>query len=188
MFTARQKVLTHLRKNRGVSAREIARALNMSAANVRHHLSVLVADSRAEVMSARKRDGRGRPEKLYSVSRAALGDNLAALASALLTEAGTKVEMEALANRMVNDHEVENQPISKRLASLVEKLNGMNYQSRWEAGAEGPRIILGLCPYAAIIEKHPELCKMDAAVLRNLLGRDVEQLTKLGPSCVFAMR
>ena len=42
MITARQKVLAHLKKTRAASAREIARALNMSAPNVRHHLSVLV--------------------------------------------------------------------------------------------------------------------------------------------------
>ncbi len=188
MFTARQKVLAHLKKNRGVSAREIGRALNMTAANVRHHLSVLVADGRAEVISVRKIEGKGRPEKLYAISRAALGDNLAALASALLTEAGTKVQMEALASRLANGSENAGQPMAKRLASLVEKMNRMNYQSRWEAGAEGPRIILGLCPYAAIIEKHPELCRMDAALLKNLLGREVDQVMKLAPVCVFVMK
>ncbi|MEW6407021.1 MAG: hypothetical protein AB1649_35030, partial [Chloroflexota bacterium] len=164
------------------------RALDMSAANVRHHLSVLVADGRAEVMSARRLDGKGRPEKLYSISRAALGDNLAALASALLAEAGPEVQMEGLANRIVAGREVApNQPMGKILASLVEKMNEMNYQARWEAGAEGPRVILGLCPYAAIIEKHPLLCRMDASILSKMLGRDVEQRLKLAPMCVFAV-
>ena len=188
MFTARQKVLTFLKKNRGVSAREIARGLNMSAANVRHHLGVLVADGRAEVMSARRHDGKGRPEKLYSISRAALGDNLAGLASALLAEAGTNVQMEALANRMADGRESASQPLGKRLAHIVEKMNEMNYQARWEAAAEGPRVIFGLCPYAAVIEKYPELCRMDAAILRKMLGRDVEQRLKLAPVCTFVMK
>ncbi len=48
MITARQKVLAHLKKTRAASAREIARALNMSAPNVRHHLSVLCSDGRVE--------------------------------------------------------------------------------------------------------------------------------------------
>jgi hypothetical protein len=64
----------------------------------------------------------------------------------------------------------------------------MNYQARWEAGAEGPRIIFGLCPYAAIIEKHPELCRMDTALLGKMLGREAEQRLKLAPVCMFMLK
>jgi predicted ArsR family transcriptional regulator len=81
----------------------------------------------------------------------------------------------------------------RRLVSVVERLNGMHYQSRWEAGAEGPRIVLGHCPYAAVISKHPELCQMDAGLLTKLLGGDVRQTAKLEigagglPYCVFVL-
>lgn len=74
---------------------------------------------------------------------------------------------------------------------LVEKLNGMHYQARWEAGADGPRIIFGRCPYAAVIEGHPELCQMDVGLLGNALGRDVRQLAKIEKAqgvCVFVVR
>ena len=73
MTTARQKVLTYLDKSRTASAREISRALKMSAATVRHHLRVLVSDGRLEMTSVRGRDGRGRPEKVYSLPRAGVG-------------------------------------------------------------------------------------------------------------------
>lgn len=191
MITARHKILDHLKKNRFVSAREIARALKMSAPNVRHHLSILVADGRAEVMSARKREGKGRPEKVYSLSRAALGNNLAGLTDALLAEAGSGVKMEAVGKRLAGEAPFSgetSQSIPKRLASVLEKLNEAHYMARWEAGAEGPRVILGMCPYAAIIEKHPELCQMDAAMLTTLIGRDTEQRTKLSPVCVFVVK
>lgn len=196
MKTSRQKVLEYLGKNRAVSAREIARALRISAADVRHHLRILVSDGRAEAVSVRGGGRRGRPEKVYSISRAALGDNLAGLADALLVEvlprrhghAGTKVKMEAVGRRLVGSADLSGLPVARRLALLVEKLNAMNYHARWEAGAEGPRILLGHCPYAAIIEKYPELCSMDASLLAGLLGRDVEQRTKLSPICVFGMR
>jgi predicted ArsR family transcriptional regulator len=188
MKTSRQKVLEYLGKNRAVSAREIARALRMSAADVRHHLRILVSDGRAEETSVRRGAGRGRPEKAYSLSRAALGDNLAGLAEALLTEAGSKVGMEAVGRRLAGDANPASLPIAKRLSPAIEKLNAMNYHARWEAGAEGPRVILGQCPYARLIEAHPELCKMDASLLAELLGRDVEQRAKLSPVCVFVMR
>lgn len=172
-MTARQKVLTYLTKNRTASAREISRGLKMSIETVRHHLRVLVADGRLEVESVRGREGRGRPEKAYSLPQAALGDNLSALSEALLAEAGSSVRVEALAKRLAGDVGFASQPAAKRLNLLVEKLNQMHYHAHWEAGAEGPRVLFGHCPYAAIVGRHPELCEMDASLLTLLAARPV---------------
>ncbi len=175
MTTARQKVLAHFKKTRSASAREIARALDMSAPNVRHHLGVLVSDGRLEVSAVLQRGGRGRPEKVYSLSQAALGDNLSVLADALLSE---KINFEAIGERIAQSQGLigmASQPMSKRLSALVDKLNEMHYQARWEAGAEGPRMMLGRCPYAKVIEAHPELCKMEVALLEKAIGRPVLQ-------------
>lgn len=177
-MTARQKVLAHLSKTSTASAREVARALKMSPETVRHHLRVLAADGRLEMTSVRGREGRGRPEKVYSIPRAALGDNLSALSQALWTEASS-VKVEALAKRLAGEADFKGQVMAKRLSLIVEKLNQMNYHARWEAGAGGPRIIFGHCPYAAILAKRPELCKMDAALLKELFGDEFEQIAKI---------
>jgi predicted ArsR family transcriptional regulator len=139
MTTSRQKVLGYLNKAGAASAREIARSLKMSGATVRHHLRVLAADGRLELISVRGRDGKGRPEKVYSLPRSALGHNLAALSDALLTESGVGLRMEALAGRLVAESDFGHQPLTKRLTLTVEKLNQMNYHAHWEAGSEGPR-------------------------------------------------
>lgn len=190
MLTARQKVLAHLAKNHTASAREISRALKMSAATVRHHLRVMTSDGRLEMSFVRGREKRGRPEKVFSLPRAALGDNLSVLGDALLTEAGTSVRVEALASRLAGESHFADHPMVKRLNLTVNQLNEMNYHSRWEAGPQGPRLIFGHCPYAKIIEKHPELCKMDEALLRQLMGDSARQLFKIGKdgsaTCVFA--
>jgi len=191
MTTARQKVLAYLIKMRTTSAREISRALKMSAPTVRHHLRVLVSDGRLEMTSVRGREGRGRPEKVYSIPRAALGDNLSALSDILLTETGSSVRMEALAKRLAGDVNIKSQPLAKRLNLIVEKINQMNYHARWEAGPQGPRILFGHCPYASIIGKHPELCQMDAALLKELFGDDMEQIAKIENFqglCIFVTR
>lgn len=189
-ISTRQKILDYLKRNRSVSSRELARFLHMTPANARHHLGILAADGRVEVVSQR-RGGKGRPEKVYRLAGTLVGDNLSALADALLTEAGGMVGMEALGNRIAGESLVSGQPLMRRLASAVERLNGMHYQSRWEAGAEGPRIVLGHCPYGAVIEKHPELCQMDTSLLATLLSGEVRQTAKLEigagglPYCVF---
>jgi predicted ArsR family transcriptional regulator len=191
MTTARQKVLAYLMKTRTTSVREISRALKMSAPTVRHHLRVLVSDGRLELTSVRGREGRGRPEKVYSIPRAALGDNLSALSEVLLTEAGSSVRVEALAKRLAGESNFKSQPVARRLNLLVEKLNQMNYHARWEAGSQGPRILFGHCPYASIIGKHPELCQMDGAMLRELFGDNMEQIAKIENFqglCIFVTR
>ena len=191
MTTARQKVLNYLTKTRTASAREISRALQMSSPTVRHHLRMMVSDGRLETVSVRSRDGRGRPEKVYTLPQAALGDNLSALAEALIAEAGSSLDPEALGKYLVGQANFASQPVAKRLNLVVEKLNQMNYHARWEAGAEGPRILFGHCPYAKIIAKHPELCKMDESLLEELMGRPTTQTSKIGRdgslSCVFVL-
>lgn len=189
--TARQKVLLYMNKNRTASAREISRALQMSAPTVRHHLRVLVSDGRLEMVFARGRDSKGRPEKVYSLPQAALGDNLSTLADALILEAGSSFNGEALAKRLAGDSNFASQPVAKRLNLLVEKMNQMNYHARWEAGAEGPRILFGHCPYGAIIARHPELCKMDESLLAELMARPATQISKIGQDgsllCIFVL-
>jgi predicted ArsR family transcriptional regulator len=50
-------------------------------------------------------------------------------------------------------------------------------------------VVFSHCPYAAIIEKHPELCKMDEALLKDLVGQPARQILKIGKEgssvCVF---
>ncbi len=124
------------------------------------------------------REGRGRPEKLYSLAQAALGDNLSMLTDALLGVAGKKLDVAAVAERMLDAGQFAHLPIPRRLAALVEALNERGYQARWEAGAAGPRILFGRCPYWKVIENHPELCKMDEALLRNAMAQPVSALRK----------
>ena len=176
--TSRQKVLSYLYKSQAASAREISRGLKMSEANVRHHLRVLVADGRLEMTDARHHPGRGRPEKVYSIPRAALGDNLSVLSEALLTEAGPVVTVDRLAKHLAGERDFASHPMAKRLSLAVEKLNSMNYHARWEAGAEGPRILFSHCPYAAVLAHHPELCEMDVRLLSHLIARPISQATK----------
>jgi predicted ArsR family transcriptional regulator len=99
--------------------------------------------------------------------------------------------MERLAKHLIGNDSFTSQPLAKRLNLTVEKLNQMSYHARWEAGSEGPRIIFSHCPYAAIIEKHPELCRMDASMLKEWMGQSAIQLSKIGKEgssvCVFAV-
>lgn len=191
-ITTRQKILDYLKRARAVSSREVARALQMTPANARRHLSILATDGRVEVFQQRQ-EGRGRPKKVYRLAGTLIGENLSALSDALLSLAGDGIEIEAVGRYVAGELVHSNQPLMRRLASTVNRLNTMHYQARWEAGAEGPRIILGNCPYSTIIDDHPELCRMDAALLGELLEENLQQTAKLEsgagglPFCAFML-
>ena len=200
MPTARQKVFTYIKKHRAVSAMEIARDLRMTQANARHHLSLLSKNGQIELVGQRSAGNKGgRPIKIYGISRNILGDGLSTLSHHLLEEmlgsvnARQKAELlQKLGQRLASSGTSASSPMI-RLTKTVKHLNKLGYQSRWEAHAAGPRIILGHCPYAAIIADHPELCEMDNALLEECLSERVLQSVKLEGDlgkriCVFRVK
>jgi len=203
MTTARQRVLNYLKKQRSASAEQIGRGLNMSAATVRHHLSIMLGDGRIATVGVKRTDKRGRPVKLYRLSEKSLGENFAVLSDAVLSELLTGLSpakqseaINTIARKLAlqlggEDNLNIDVPIAKRLAIIIEKLNEWHYQARWEASAQGPHILFAHCPYSAIIDKYPELCQMDEFLLAELMDIATHQLAKIGtqpaksPYCVF---
>jgi len=207
MKTSRQQLFDFIKNHHLVVTAEISRALNMTEANVRHHLTILQNQGLVEVVGSRRTQGKGRPAQLFRISRQSMGHNLDKLAGALLSELNqsseTNIEdlLQNVACRLVDkqiykgagkrfkstlgDHFV------KRLHYTIEYLNKLNYRARWEAHSESPRIILGYCPYADILPEHPELCSLEGYLLEELLGVPVTQISKLTtdergiPTCTF---
>jgi len=205
MPTSRQQILAYIRKHQTASAADISRALGMTQANARHHLAHLEANGLIEVAGQRRGEGRGRPMLVYALSRQMSGDNLDNLAGSLLSElldglAGKDqdIHLRALAKRLAGDYPADPTgqaiPITRRLAQVIERLNELHYQARWEAAASGPHIILGYCPYSAIIAGCPEICQIDAYLLEELLSLRVMQVAKQehraqgGVYCAFSTR
>lgn len=185
-LTTRLRILDFFRKQQTATVRELSRALGLTGANIRHHLAVLEEIDRIEVLGQR-RQGRGRPVNIYGLSRRVLGDALDELSHALLEQFLAALPLDErdgwlqdLAIRLAGSEQSEAaRPLQKKLSSTVARLNQLHYQARWEAGPTGPRIILGHCPYRAIIERHPELCRMDGFLLQDRLGQNVQQTAKL---------
>jgi len=211
MATSRQRLLEYIKAHQVVTAADLSQALKMTEANARHHLDILSEQGLVETIGERPVQGRGRPQHLYSLSSRSLGDNLDKLAGALLEElAGVREEQhtkeDLLSHKEVEDEMLkrvaarilgEEAPtitalsLTRKLFQAVQRLNELHYQARWEARTEAPRVILGRCPYTAVIAAHPELCRMDAFLLERLVNAEAEQAAKLAKDgrgltyCVF---
>jgi len=202
MPTSRQRILAYFGKHPTASAADLSRALGRTPADIRHHLPILLADGRLEVIGERLGEGRGRPAQVYSLSPSARGENLVNLLDAVFQEwlvdlapPARESALRAIACRLAATGQAAspNQadqdartgqtgspiPIARRLAHAMQGLNAMYYQARWEASAAGPRVILEHCPYWRIISKYPVLCQMDAFLLARWLGVKVRQTAKL---------
>jgi len=197
----RLKILGHLRRYQTASVSELSRVLGVTGANIRHHIAILDSNELIEIVGQR-RDGRGRPLNMYGLSQKMLGDGLDELASGLLEtwligvdDRAQQARLRSVAERLAgkNDQEGE-RSVPQRLAQAINRLNELHYQARWEASAAGPRLILGHCPYSAIILNHPELCQMDAYLLETQLNLLVDQTEKLQlstkglPFCAFLIK
>jgi predicted ArsR family transcriptional regulator len=197
----RQRYIAFLRRNQAASAEELARAMNVTPANARYHLTRLQADNLVQVVDVRLGGSRGRPVKIYGLSRISQGDNLPKLTDAILTDWLSLLEpsqlgdgIERIVQKIMEDSPSSSPTnFSRRLAIAMEHFNKMHYQARWEAHASGPRIIFESCPYASVISGHPELCLFDTRLLKEHLGGEVEHIAKREkgsrniPVCIFSV-
>jgi predicted ArsR family transcriptional regulator len=182
--TTRLRILDHIRRHQTASVRELSHSLGMTGANIRHHLAVLESNDLIEMVSQR-REGRGRPRMVYGLSRHALGDGLDELSAALLGE--------WLAGLPDREQEAGLRSLAGRMrAGFAGQADGAALSL-----SKGPlpkRVILGHCPFSAIIAKHPELCRMDAFLLEGCIGQPAEQSARLEqggqglPQCVFLVK
>jgi len=187
MTTTRKLIIDYLQIKPLATTTELSHALKMTAANVRHHLSVLMEEGAVEVIAKQPPQGRGRPAHLYNLSQQAHRHNLDGLASALLksylsnnTPENQSTSLRQIAKNLASTASLKPATsLPQRLYQAVHRMNEMGYQARWEAHSEAPHLILGHCPYAAILPEHPELCQLDSFMIEDLVGVPARQAKKL---------
>jgi len=201
MKSVRQRILDYLREHRAATSIELSRVLNLTSADVRHHLSHLRKQGSIQPSGYRLTKQRGRPAKLYTLSTTISRNNLDLLSYALLTEISSKKSPEEynailknIANHMANGFTGETLNLSRRIYQAVEHLKKLNYDASWEAHSRSPKLILGHCPFSTILNQHPEMCLLDTYLLETLLDKSLNQIEKLSvasrdlPYCVFVLQ
>lgn len=196
----RERILLFLQENKTVTVPTISHAWGLTRADVRYHLSLLVKDGLVEVVTnaGPKVTQRGRPVLHYRLAGHLAENNFPTLCSALLglyLAALPEEQRETALQVLVHSIITEEPPVAisptQRLNLAVAYLNRHNYQARWEASPTGPRLLLRNCPYAAILNKHPELCKFDRILIDQLSHLSVKQTARMDlvsnypPACIF---
>jgi predicted ArsR family transcriptional regulator len=198
MPNARQKILNFIIEQQSTTVEELSNVFKVTPANIRHHLSILTGQGSVKAIGQKAAALRGRPAQIYSCTQQYCQNNLDHLTEALLSICiqSTRPDellplLKTIASQMVVKFPLDIHNPTRRVYSSIRALNHMSYQAHWEAHVENPRIMLGHCPYRAILDHHPEICQMDALILEELLGTPVKQLEKLElnakslPQCIF---
>jgi predicted ArsR family transcriptional regulator len=186
--TTRYRLIEYIHVKKIVSAAELACVFKITAADARYHLASLEDEGVVVVVDTRVQ-GRGRPTQLYRLTREINRHNLDSLTNAVLnvwltgvTEAERDSVLNKIAAYLTAGYKQSDGHLTQRLAYAVRRLNEMNYLARWEAHIEAPRILITHCPYALVVADHPETCRMDAFVIKNLVGQPVTQIPTMGNS------
>ncbi len=184
----RRQIYLLVRENpEGVSAGEVARAMDLHTNVARHHLEKLAAAGHLKVSTDRPASGVGRPSKLYSASEPAMtlafpvrrddllgvlaGRALALLppkqAQALAEEVGAEYGT-ALAQAIEPDDRTRS--IRSAVAAVAEALTSHGFSARTEGGPAGLRIVADNCPFGQAAVEHPVLCAIEQGLVKGMLS------------------
>lgn len=182
--TAVWQILEYMQRNGSATIKDLEQLLGITTTAVRQHLTTLQMEGYIERKAVNT--GVGRPHHTYTVTEQ--GRNLFAchcddLALTLLQEVfalegkeRTNILLARVSNRLANRY--ASSVRSKGLQERVEELATALHQRGVLADVttnERDAIILHTynCPYHELAQEHREICEMDKAMLRQVLGSEV---------------
>jgi predicted ArsR family transcriptional regulator len=175
-------------------AAAVAAELALSAAAVRRHLDVLVADGEVQVRDAPRRGprGRGRPAREYLLTdagRARFGhgyDDLAVSALRYLAEYGGEKAVHGFAARRSAEllgpaaaQVAAAGGPAERVAALARVLAARGYAAQTRAVGSGVQLCQHHCPVAHVAAAFPQLCEAETRAFAELLGTHVQRLATI---------
>lgn len=195
--STRDRVAQSILEHGPSTAAELAERLDLTAAAIRRHLTVLcdaghlvARDQR--VYGAR---GRGRPAKVFVLTDAGREtfhhayDDLAIQALRFLrAEGGTQAVnafaeqvMEEVRRRFTADASTGsvNRAYTSPADALAEVLNEQGYVASLEPVASGTQLCQYHCPVAHVAREFPELCDAETRLFSELLGSHVQRLATI---------
>ena len=198
-------ILDYLQKQPNVCAEELSQTLHKTRANIQYHIKHLETEGLIEqTHPALVIKSQGRPRNYYALSPSRRPSNFINLADIALkilippsiSSESLNISIEEIAQLLLSPSLLQttmtSMTLSKQLNRLAKELTAYGYQARWEARSDGPSVVFRNCPYYAILPQHPELCLVDAAILKSFLAHDVTQQAKIQlpqvTSCWFNVR
>lgn len=198
MHDTRLMVLELIRTQGHATIASLAEALDVSAITVRHHLGMLQSEGLVAISVERKHVGR--PKHIYTLTEAAqryfpnqyhvLAGRLLDTLKATLPPDQVGIIIDGVAASVAARYGTGRPEgtLEERLQRLVEILGEEGFMA--EVKHIDGKIVLteSNCPYLYVGQHHPEVCRIDVALIRQMLGAGVEQKSCMlngDSACVF---
>ena len=185
-MTTRRRLLAVLREHPGSTASELAAELGVTGAAVRRHLDGLVSEGLIEETEPVRR-GVGRPPRAWRLSPTGMETfprRYDVLAIELLEDlaADDPGAVAALFDRRTASLAAEYRSVmaglddvASRVAALARLRDEAGYVAESEPGEDGEAVLTEHnCAVHRVAERHPVICASELALLREVLGPDVE--------------
>jgi predicted ArsR family transcriptional regulator len=174
MQCTRQQILDYLLRHPGSTAADLSRFLEMTPANIRYHLQLLVGESLVQISGKRKVEGAGRPLLIYNLTSQNLGESLLPLLRAMLETTDGAENLHQVGLRLGSGYSDPGGSPIMRYNAAVAYLNSLNYHASWQADAAGPQVTLRHCPYRDLALTNPLICQVDRELLNHLFNMPLE--------------
>ncbi|MGI9032233.1 MAG: helix-turn-helix transcriptional regulator [Acidimicrobiales bacterium] len=186
-MTTRGKLLLQLRKHPGTTVAELASRLGLTGMGVRRHLDALDAEGLVETTECTRRT-RGRPASGWRLSATGLEQfprRYDAIALDVLEDMAEHAGPDAVAavferrtDKLVgeyNDALADRRSLPDRVAGLTKIRDDAGYLAECAADTDGTLVLTeNNCAVHKVAEHHPAVCAMELALIRRVLGPDVE--------------
>jgi predicted ArsR family transcriptional regulator len=202
MQDTKQRILTFLKMNGGLTTGDLSNMLGISATAVRRHLNTLEAQNLVSHRTEQR--GMGRPSFVYELTAGASNvfpQSYAAFATEVLQELldmdGNEKLDELFDRRQEKRRQqyvsrTEGQTLSDRVASLARLLEGEGRMTTWEQLDDG-RFILREhnCPILKVAREFDHPCRCEIDLLRDTLEANVERVNHIPDgdiACVYEIQ
>jgi predicted ArsR family transcriptional regulator len=187
MQDTRQQILEILKRRGEITVQELSEELGLTSVTVRHHLEILRSEGYITNPEVQHSNRPGRPRYVYRLTAMAADlfpSNYAGLAGALLDaiEQLHPEQREEILEETAHQLASEAGPLPRepkqRLEVMSRFLKRLGFVSRWEKSEEDSSYYLHICncPYHYVAQSHPETCKIDETMLKDLTGTDIERV------------
>jgi len=190
-----EMILKYLETYNQATAAEVAAELHLTHADIRYHLQAMLHSGVVEVMGICKAEPRGRPARVFRRPLKNHPPALDVFLSTVLTEiTGLPSQhreqvMSRLAEQIFMIRKNTLPSFALRILNLVQVMNKLGYQAKWEIHSGYSRISLNNCPYRKMVETHPILCELDRLALELTAKSNVRTITLIASgvcaSCEF---
>jgi predicted ArsR family transcriptional regulator len=200
MQLTRDHILKILKERKRITVDELSAELNLTSATVRHHMDILQREGLIEAPEVKRRSTPGRPQYIYTLTEAAatyFPQNYASLATMLLTQIESRwgkdaldLVLQDLASQMASEcpPQPAGENLETRLKLVVEFLNSKGYMTRYAKDETGYYLYVSNCPYLNVSHTNPNICRMDTALISQLLNltpRQVRHITDDKNACIY---